>query len=93
MSDERKRFRDRLNPENIGTSRRIARQLYLDCRGDVNMAESLAEEYVRDYGFLSSILVAVMVELIVALIKWWFEKGVTEPGPMPMRGEPGGDDE
>lgn len=71
-------------------ARRIARQLWIDCRGNPETAKGLAEEYARDYGVSILVIIAV-VGLILQFIDFWYSQGVTDPGAEPMIGEPGGD--
>lgn len=68
--------------------RPIARRLYLDTNGDIGAARELAPQYARqEYGFAWAMIIA---QLMLILFKWWLERNVQDPGPIPMAGEPYG---
>jgi hypothetical protein len=49
-----------------------------------------AEMRVRreSYGFIEALLISLAIKFVIALIKWWWENRVEDPGETPLQGEP-----
>jgi hypothetical protein len=68
-------------------ARRIGRQAYIAANGDYELAMQLAEEQTR-IEFIDPATIIAIIQLIIMLIKWWYERGETQPPVLPVAGDP-----
>lgn len=90
----RMRYRLLLGSKRYTDARGTARWAYLRTRrdgGSLEDAISLAKTNLKSkrYGFWETIAISIAIKLVIALIKWWWDKRVSDPGGSPMKGEPG----
>jgi hypothetical protein len=92
----KKRPRRIPSAEQVTGTRLEARESYLRFRGEKNGLEQAINDFksrmqrpvtTAKYG-LSPLLISVLIQLGIALIKWWWNRERKDPGFAPLAGEP-----
>jgi hypothetical protein len=72
--------------------RQIARKHYMQCDGDIEACESALRKDPQLYGFdIATVL--MIVQIALALWRFWSSHSISEPSIVATADEPGGDDD
>lgn len=68
-------------------AREIARDCWIESKGDAGKARALAEQRVRsEFGSLATVI--LIIQFVVALINFWNAMHTMVPSEQPLDGEP-----
>lgn len=71
-------------------ARPIARQAWIESKGDVAVANRLAKKAIRQrYGFIGTLtIIASVLQIMFLLFQFWKELNMSTPPEEPLAGEP-----